>query len=146
MHNHQAIVVVALFCGCVTTSSYTGREEAVIRVDELRDRAAFELGCPTASLEVAPIGMTTAGVTGCAKRAVYAWSGYSWIANTGRWNDAAPTPDGALGPTATEVKGGRSPLSRGQSADPSKPCTTADREDMKKAGVSETAIQSTCGP
>lgn len=38
---------------------------------QLRDRAAFELGCPASSLELVRIDESTGGVMGCGRRAVY---------------------------------------------------------------------------
>ena len=47
-------------------------------------RAAFELDCPAAQLQITELSETTIGVSGCGKKAVYVSApGARWLNNTG---------------------------------------------------------------
>jgi hypothetical protein len=61
---------------------------------QLRSRAAYDLRCPEAQLQLTKLDKRTRGVDGCGRRATYVWvcqgatgdSGCTWMMNT----DMAP--------------------------------------------------------
>ena len=68
---------------------------------KLRQRAAFDLGCPEAELTLVPLAdgdlPASQGVTGCGKKATYVFSMGSgaWVKNDDGTAATAPAPTGA---------------------------------------------------
>lgn len=58
----------------------------------LLERASFELSCPAEQLTARDLGNeTTAGITGCGKKAVYKYLGVNgWVADTVSAGPASP--------------------------------------------------------
>lgn len=59
--------------GCGNTEMYTQTESVWIPMQSLRDRSAFDLGCPADQLTLSPLSERQQGVVGCDKRAVYTY-------------------------------------------------------------------------
>ena len=51
-------------------------------VAQLKQRAAFDLDCPEAELDVTALGNNVKGVKGCGRRATYVWNNNAWIMNS----------------------------------------------------------------
>jgi hypothetical protein len=85
--------LAAAGCGATVRQSFT--EYAL-------ERAAFEMKCPRAVIEIVPLNRglddrneqeTQVGVKGCGKQAVYVYmAGAGWIANPGSVCDQKPAP------------------------------------------------------
>jgi hypothetical protein len=90
------LVLALLSAACLTTVQVGGYSMAQSRWIEdeqtIRGRAAFDLKCPAAQLEVVPVMVTNGptygiaqqiGASGCDRRAVYAQiRGGSWVLNS----------------------------------------------------------------
>jgi hypothetical protein len=68
----------SIFCSLALA---TGCSATQVHGDTLKSRAAFDLECSSAQLQVADLDDQTAGVRGCGRRATYIWTGTTWVMN-----------------------------------------------------------------
>jgi hypothetical protein len=75
---------------------------------ELRTRAAFDLACPSDSLQTHPLSERTVGVDGCGKRATYVWAyqNQSWILDSRSGGDVGAMAAASLPPSAAQTPSG----------------------------------------
>jgi hypothetical protein len=144
----MAPLAIILVTGCVHTSEITGQDEIVGWEDELRRIAGFDFNCEPARLQLTPLGgrgFETVGVLGCGQKGTYTrLMGGGWV-GTSR-SGAAEQPEPVRAPVVRRdpAPGQRTPLERRETPSVRGECSAARIAEMRKAGVSESAIDSAC--
>jgi hypothetical protein len=144
----QAPLAIFLVTGCVHTSEITGQDEIVGWEDELRRIAGFDFSCEPAKLQLTPLGgggFETVGVLGCGQKGTYRrLIGGGWVGTSRSSVVEQPEPVRAPVVRRDPDPGQRTPLQRREDPAVRGECTAARIAEMRKAGVSESAIDSAC--
>jgi len=107
----QLFHMVVLACAALASMASAGpthQRPSPADVNTLRERAAFDLGCPESQLQLHQIDDRTSGVSGCGRQATYILmcdnnlyersddqTGCTWLVNAGGDQPNAPAPQAA---------------------------------------------------